>query len=82
MERNGATAAAFAHHMGNNRSKAPELKSTNDAEYWCQLAAETRKMARHIGLADAKRRMQAIADEYERRAEHAKRKFKQNAGCL
>jgi hypothetical protein len=62
--------------MGKNGSKTPELKSANDAEYWFQLAAEARKMARHIGLADARRRMQAIANEYERRAEHAKRKLK------
>jgi len=60
--------------MGKKKSKAPDLKFANDAQYWRQRADEARDMAKHISLAAARRRMDGIADEYERRAVQAERK--------
>ena len=63
--------------MGRKKSKTPELKSTNDAEYWRQRSADAREMAKFLSMAEARRRMQAIAAEYERRAELAERRGNQ-----
>ena len=71
MTWNGARVSGI---MGKKKSKAPDLKIANDAEYWRERAAEAREMAKHISLAAARRQMGGIADEYERRAEQAERK--------
>jgi hypothetical protein len=62
--------------MGKKRSNKPELKPANDAEYWRQRAAEAREMAKLIGLFEERRRMWAIADQYERLAEQAEGRCK------
>ena len=59
--------------MGRKKSKAPELKSASDAKYWRQRAADAREMVKFLSLAEARRQMQTIADEYERRAALAER---------
>jgi hypothetical protein len=58
--------------MGRKKSKKPKLKSANDAEYWRQRAGEARQMAKLMSLTEARRRMWAIADEYERMAGRAR----------
>ena len=71
MTWNGARVSGI---MGKKKSKAPDLKFADDAEYWRERAAEAREMAKHISLAAARRQMGGIADEYERRAVQAERK--------
>ena len=56
--------------MGRKTLQTSKPKSAaKDSEYWRQRATEAREMAKFISLADARRRMEVIADEYERRAE-------------
>jgi hypothetical protein len=50
-----------------------------DAERWRKCAANTREAARIIGLNAARRRMEEIAEEYDRLAAQAERRV--DEGC-
>src|SRR5262249_15471217 len=52
----------------------PKLKAQRDAEHWRKCAADAREVARMIGLADARHRMEVMAEEYDRLAEQADRR--------
>jgi hypothetical protein len=57
------------------RFDTPKLPSLRrDAEHWRKRAADSREGARVMGLTAARRRMEEIAEEYDRLAEQAERR--------